>query len=385
MIKTLKDFDFKNKRVLVRIDMDVPLDEKGKILDDYRLKKAVPTLRYLKQKKASQIIIIGHIGRPKDKEKTLSTAIIAKQLSKLLNEKVIKLNDSTNIKLPKNNKFVVLENLRFHEEEEKNDQAFAKKLASYAELFVLEAFAVSHRDHASITGIQNYLPACAGFQLEKEITSLNIKNAKKPVVAILGAAKVLDKIKLISKLLKRVDTLILGGAIVFTFYKAKGFEVGKSLVDDSAIPLAKKLLNNKKIILPVDIVVANEISEKTKHETVYFDKIPKNMIGLDIGEKTLNNYKKILKNAKTVMWNGPLGKFETKPFDRSTKAMAKFLATLNAKTIVGGGDTCDAIAHFGLIHKFSHVSTGGGASLQLLQGDKLPGIVSLEKNAKKFR
>lgn len=385
MIKTLNDFNFKNKKVLVRIDMDVPLDKNGKINDDYRLKKAIPTINYLKQKGASQIIIMGHLGRPKNKEKNLSTTNVAKRLEKLLGEEILKLDDCINIIIPKKQKFVVLENLRFYSEEEKNDTNFAKKLSSYADIFVLEAFAVSHRDHASITGIQNYLPSCAGFQLETEIKSLDISKSKKPIIGILGAAKVSDKIKLISKLLKKVDYLLLGGAIVFTFYKSNGIEVGKSLVDDSALVLAKKISKNKKIILPTDIVVANEISDKAKYKTVNFNNIPKDMIGLDLGKKTIDNYKHILSNSKTVIWNGPIGKFETKPFDKSTKEIAKFLTTINAKTIVGGGDTCDAIQQFGLVKKFTHVSTGGGASLQFLQGESLPGIFALEKNFKKFK
>lgn len=384
MFRTLHNFVFKDKRVLVRLDIDVPLNNDGSISDDFRLKKAVPTLNFLKDEGAAQIVMIGHIGRPENNDSSLKTDVVADRFEELLGEKVLKLDNCVDLEIPKEFRFVMLENLRFHKDEEKNDEVFSKKLASFGDLFVLEAFAVSHRRHASIIGVQKFLPSCAGFQLEKEINSLDISESEHPVVAILGAAKIHDKIKLVSKLLEKVDTMILGGAIIFTFYKAKGFEVGKSLVDDSSLEFARQLSENKKIILPIDIVVANEISENAKTLNVKFNEIPKEYIGLDIGEETIANYKNILKNAKTIVWNGPMGKFEVKKFEKGTKDLAEFIITLKAKSIVGGGDTANAVQSFGFEDKFTHVSTGGGASLQLLEGDTLPGIIALEENAKKF-
>lgn len=382
--KTLKDFNFQGKRVLVRLDMDIPVNDKGEIQDDFRLKKAIPTINYLKDNGAAQIILIGHLGRPKNNEQSLTTNAVAERFRQLLSEDILKLDDCVDIEIPNYKRIVILENLRFHKEEEKNDDNFAKKLSKHADLFVLEAFAVSHRSHSSITGIQKYLPSCAGLQLEHEIEKLDISHDEKPIVAILGAAKVSDKIKLISKLLEKVDYLLIGGAIEFTFFKAEGLEVGKSLVDESSIPIVNALLKNPKIILPSDVVVADKISEDAKYFTVKNTEMPKDYIGLDIGERTIWEYKNILSKAKTIIWNGPLGKFETKPFDKATREIAEYITTLDAISIIGGGDTANAMQQFGLESGFTHVSTGGGASLELLQGEKLPGIVALEENSKTF-
>lgn len=385
MFRTLNNFIFTDKRVLLRLDIDVPLNENREIEDDYRLLKALPTLKYLEENGTKQIIIIGHVGRPKGKVvDSLKVNPIANKLSKLLNHEILKLDDCINIEIPISSKFVMLENLRFHIEERNNDENFAKKLASLADIFVLESFANSHRDHASITGVQKFLPSCAGLQLTKEIDNLNITNANKPIIALLGAAKIADKINLINKLLKKVDKLLLGGGAIFTFFKATGDDVGKSLVDNEHLNLAKELLANPKIILPDDIVCANEISENAKTVIVSPHEIPHTYIGLDIGKKTIEKYKNILKDAKTIIWNGPMGMFEIDKFAAGTKEIANYIATLDAKSIIGGGDTASAIRHLGLENKFSHVSTGGGAALKLLEGETLAGIKALEENIIKF-
>ncbi|MBR9691108.1 phosphoglycerate kinase [Candidatus Woesearchaeota archaeon] len=385
MFRTLENMDFEGKKVIVRIDMDVPLDEDGGVKDDFRLQKAIPTLKYLKEKGAKQIIIIGHIGRPKGEVvEALRTTGVGKKLSELLGEEVLKFDDCIELDTLETHKFVLLENLRFHSGEKENSEDFAKKLANIGDIFVLDAFAVSHRDHASITGIQKYLPSCAGIQLKKEIEALNITDAQTPIIAILGAAKVKDKIALIEELLKKVDKILLCGGIIFTFFKAKGLEIGNSLLDEQSIETAKKYLGNEKIVLPEDVVVAHEISEGVENKTVSIDQIPEEFIGLDVGEKTVANFKEILSTAKTIIWNGPMGKFETKPFGKATKEIAEFIITLGAVSIVGGGDTTSAIRSFGLENKFTHVSTGGGASLELLEGKTLPGIKALEENMEKF-
>ena len=385
MFKTLNDMDFQNKKVLVRLDIDVPFGDSGAISDDYRIKKGIPTIQFLIDKGAKQIIMMGHLGRPKGMiVQSLKTDSVAKRISELLGLDVKKVDGCVDIDIT-DSKLVMLENLRFESDEKNNSVDFSKKLASMADVFVLEAFGVSHREHASIVGVQKFLPSCAGFQLEKEISALDISNAKKPIVALFGAAKISDKIKLISKLLERVDTLLLGGAAIFTFYKSKGIEIGKSLVDMEHLDLAKKLMENPKIVLPDDIVIAKEANEDAVSKTVSFENIPKDYIGLDIGEKSVKKYKDILKNAKTIIWNGPMGMFEIPQFAKATKDIEGFIASLDDVTsIVGGGDTANAIRSMGYEEQFSHVSTGGGASLKLMEGEKLPGIEALIENSKKF-
>ena len=393
MIKTLKDFNFKNKKIILRADFNVPLDGKGNILNDKKIKATIPTIKYLLKNKAI-IIIITHLGRPKGKIiKKLRTNKIAKRLSSLLRKRVFYLNkcigkDVENFinKLSHGN-IVVLENLRFYKEEKENNVKFAKLLSKLADIYVNDAFAVSHRKHASISAIIKFLPSYAGLLLEKEIKILNkiMKTRKKPFIAVLGGVKISDKIDLINSLLKKADKILIGGAMMFTFLKAKKLGIGKSIVENDKVSLAKRLLKNKKIILPVDVVVSNKFDENSKSKIVNTDKIPSNSFGLDIGKNTIKNYKKIIKKAKTIIWNGPLGKFEFKRFSKGTNEIAKAIAKAKIISVVGGGETSAVIEKLKLEGRVTHLSTGGGAFLEFIEGKKLPGIVALEENYKKFR
>lgn len=391
MFKTMQDFDFTGKKVLVRVDFNVPIDGKGDVTDDSRIKKAMPTIKYLLDNGAKQIILMSHLGRPdkEDKEK-LKMDRVADRLSKLLKKKVAKVDDCVSVKLPEPSeaKIVMLENLRFHKAEEANDDGFAKALAEHGEIYVNDAFGTCHRAHASVHAITKFLPACAGLLVEKEVTLMGeaINNPERPLVAILGFAKISDKIGLMDNLLEKVDKALIGGAVVFTFLKSQGFEVGKSLVEEESISTAKKILEEyeDKIILPVDIVVADRKAEDAVTKVVGISEMPADMIGLDIGPETVEFFRNELKKAKTVIWNGPLGMFEIDKFAKGSLEIAKFLAKSRAKTIVGGGDTAAAIEKFGLEKKMTHVSTGGGASLEFLEGKKLSGIAALEENAERF-
>lgn len=353
--------------ILLRLDIDVPI-RNNRIIDDSRLKAMLPTINKYKKNK---LIIMGHIGRPKD-GKGIKTDIVAKRFAKLLKRPIYKLNNCIGPKVEKfvsqmqNGDIAILENLRFHEEEKKNTKSFAKKLAKLADVYVNDSFSTSHRKHASIDAIQKYLALNLGENIKKEVKQLSrLKSPKRPYVAILGAAKISDKILLIDNLCKKVDKLLLGGAVVFTFYKSMGLEVGKSLVDDSKLKECKKLLKkySDKIILPTDVVLDNK-------KIVDVNKIPKNRMGLDIGPKSVKMFKDVLKRSKTVFWNGPLGKFETKPFDKSTKQIARFISNSKLVSILGGGDTGSAVKGF----KFTHLSTAGGASIEFIEGKQLPGL-----------
>ncbi|MBI2136449.1 phosphoglycerate kinase [Candidatus Woesearchaeota archaeon] len=392
---TLKDFDIKNKKVLVRVDFNVPLDEDLNVTNDKRIKESLSTINYLLEQGAKQVILMSHLGRPDGRivEKYRLTSV-CKHLEKVLYQKVTMAEDCVDIKLPepKNSKVVLLENLRFHPEEEKNDEAFAKKLASYADIYVNDGFGVSHRAHASVHAITKFLPSCAGFLVEKELTVMGkaMSDPDKPFVAILGGAKVSDKIKLIDNLLARCDKILIGGAMAYTFYRAQGFSTGTSKVDEDGIGVANQLLQKTeksgKIILPIDNVVADKFSENANTKTVVIKDIGSGWMGMDIGPLTINKYKEILKTAKTVLWNGPLGVFEMKKFSRGTEEIAKYLAQMTLKgvtTIIGGGDSAAAVEKFGLASKFTHVSTGGGASLEFFEGKELPGIKALENNCSK--
>jgi phosphoglycerate kinase len=383
---TLKDFNFKHKKVLVRVDFNVPLDKQGNITNDERIKAAIPTIKFLLNQQA-KVILLSHLGRPDGKViKELSLKKVATHLGKLLKTPILMLSDCVNIEIP-DDKIIMLENLRFHPEEEKNDKAFAKKLIDSADYYVNDAFGCSHRAHASVHAITEYLPSCAGFLLEKEINNLTLDNPKRPMIGILGGSKISDKIELINELLKKVDKLLLGGAMIFTFYKAGGLEIGKSLVEKDKAELAKQLMNDykDKLILPVDVVVAGKMDAKAIAKTVPIENMPKNMIGLDIGEKSIQLYKNILKDAKTIVWNGPLGVFEIEKFAIGTFEIAKALSKSKAKTIVGGGDSLAAVQKLKLESKMTHVSTGGGAFIEFIEGRKLPGIDALEKNYEKFK
>jgi 3-phosphoglycerate kinase len=391
---TLKDLDVNGKRVLVRVDFNVPLDKKtNDVTDDKRIKESLPTINFLLEHNA-KVILCSHLGRPDGKViDSLRMGKVAERLSNLLNKNVKKLDDcvgdevKSEISNMQNGDVVILENLRFHAEEEGNDENFSKQLADLAELFVNDAFGTCHRAHASTYGAAKYLQSAAGFLVEKELRIMGkaMENPKRPFVGILGGVKVSDKVKVIDNLLKKVDHLLLGGAMIFTFYKAQGKNTGSSKVEEESIKIAKILMNNEKIILPVDVVIADRFDANANSKIVDVDGIEDNWIGLDIGPETIGKYKEILKKAKTVVWNGPMGVFEFEKFADGTKEIASFLSTLKAVTIIGGGDSAAAVEKFGFASKLTHVSTGGGASLEFFEGKKLPGIEALEDSYNKFK
>ncbi|MBI2650324.1 phosphoglycerate kinase [Candidatus Woesearchaeota archaeon] len=384
---TLSDLNVKRKRVLVRVGMDMPIDKEGNITNDKRIIEGLPTIKYLLGHDAKQVIILNHMGRPKNKtDSNLNHDKLAKKLSQYLGVKVAKIDDCIDVKLP-NEKTLLLENVRFHPEETENNEEFAKKLADLGDIFVNDAFSVSHREQASITGIPKFLQSCAGLLLEKELRVMGkaMENPDKPFVAILGGVKISDKIKVIENLLAKVDKMLIGGAMIFTFFKAQGKDIGTSKVENDCIDLAKKLLKNKKIMLPVDVVVADKFDANANSKVADIDGIEDGWIGLDIGPETIKSYKEILKNAKTIVWNGPMGVFEFDKFANGTREIAKFLSALKAVTIIGGGDSAAAVEKFGYADKLTHVSTGGGASLEFFEGKKLPGIAALEESYKRFR
>lgn len=388
--KSVKDINVKNKRVIVRVDFNVPLDKQLNITDDSRIKGALPTIKYLMDNDA-KVILMSHLGRPDGKVKEeLRLTPVAKRLEALMGRKVTKLNDCIGadvekaVAAMKPRDVILLENLRFHAEEEENDPAFAKKLASLADVFVNDAFGTCHRAHASTEGITKYLPSVSGFLVNKEIEYFEkaTSNPAKPYVAILGGAKVSDKIGVINNLLNKVDTILIGGAMAYTFLKSEGINIGKSKLEADKVDLARDILRNAKskhvrILLPVDHVVADKVDASAKTETVSGGGIPDGKIGLDIGPETVAEFEKVLKDAKTVVWNGPVGFFEIKPFSKGTEELAKFLTRTKATTIIGGGDTAAAVYELGLEGKMSHISTGGGASLEYLEGKTLPGIAAL--------
>lgn len=391
---TLNDLDAGGKRVLVRVDFNVPLDKKtGEISDDKRIRESLPTIKFLVERNA-KVILCSHLGRPDGRIiNSLRMDKVADKLHQLLNKKIKKLNDCVGSYVAEEagnlNKgdILLLENLRFHPEEEANDKEFSKQLADLAELYVNDAFGACHRAHASIYGVAKHLKSAAGFLVEKELRIMGkaLEAPDKPFIGILGGAKIADKIKVIENMLAKVDKLLIGGAMVFTFYKAQGRNVGKSMVEEEQVGLAKKLLQSKKILLPVDIVVADTFDANANSSIVGADSIPNGWMGLDIGPETIKIYNEILKGAKTVVWSGPLGVFEFDKFADGTREIAKFLSGLSAVTIVGGGDSTAAIEKFGYADKLTHVSTGGGATLEFLEGKKLPGIVALEDSYKRFK
>ena len=389
--KTVKDIDLKGKKVFVRCDFNVPMDENQNITDNTRIKAALPTIKYLLEQKC-KIILASHLGRPKGEVKPeLSLKPVAKELSKLLGKEVIMANDvigddATNkAENLKEGEILLLENVRFHKEETDNDPEFAKKLASMAEIFVNDAFGTAHRAHASTTGIADYIPGVAGFLIEKELKFLGnaINNPERPFVAILGGAKVSDKIGVIDSLLDKVDTLMIGGGMAYTFFKAQGYNVGNSLCEVEKTGLALEAMEKAKakgvkLLLPIDTKIGKEFKPDTESKTVAWTEIPDGWEGFDIGEKTIEMFKKELQNAKTVIWNGPLGLFEFDQFAIGTNEIGKTLAELDATTIIGGGDSAAAVTKAGLADKMTHISTGGGASLEFLEGKKLPGIECLQ-------
>ena len=389
--KTVKDIDLKGKKVFVRCDFNVPMDENQNITDNTRIKAALPTIKYLLEQNC-KIILASHLGRPKGEVKPeYSLKPVAKELSKLLGKEVIMANDvigedaTTKAENLKEGEILLLENVRFHREETDNDPEFAKKLASMAEIFVNDAFGTAHRAHASTTGIADYIPGVSGFLIEKELKFLGnaVNNPERPFVAILGGAKVSDKIGVIDSLLDKVDTLMIGGGMAYTFFKAQGYNVGNSLCEVEKTGLALEAMEKAKskgvkLLLPIDTKIGKEFKPDTESKTVAWTEIPDEWEGFDIGEKTIEMFKNELKNAKTVIWNGPLGLFEFDQFAIGTNEIAKTLAELDATTIIGGGDSAAAVEKAGLADKMTHISTGGGASLEFLEGKKLPGIECLQ-------
>ena len=386
--KTIRDVQVAGKRVLVRVDFNVPLDKAGNITDDTRIRAALPSIQYLCDKDA-KVILCSHLGRPKGKvAEEFRLAPVAKRLSGLLGAPVTRTDDcigptvEKTVAAMKPGDVLLLENLRFHAEEEANDAGFAKKLASLADLYVNDAFGTAHRAHASTEGVTHYLPGVAGFLMERELNFLGkaLAAPTRPFVAILGGAKVSDKIGVIENLLPKVDQLIVGGGMANTFLKAQGHEVGASLLEADKIELARDLLKRagQKLLLPVDVVVADDFKAEARHQTVAVDKVPVGWRILDIGPKSIEAFAPVLKKAKTVVWNGPMGVFEFPAFAAGTVAIAKALASTDATTIIGGGDSAAAVEQAGVADKMTHISTGGGASLEFLEGKVLPGVAALQ-------
>ncbi len=395
--KTVRDLDVAGKKVLVRVDFNVPLNDKGEITDDTRITASLPTIQYLLEQKAA-VILMAHLGRPKGQVKPeLSLAPVAKHLGKLLGKKILFAPDCVGeaaqaaaSKL-KPGHILLLENLRFHKEEEKNDMEFAEKLASLADLYVNDGFGVSHRAHASVEGVTHFLPAAAGFLLEKEIQYVGqaVTNPLHPFVAIIGGAKVSDKIGVISNLLDKVDTLLIGGGMANTFLAAQGYKMGKSLVEEDKLDLAKELLakakkNKVNMLLPTDLVMAAAFAPDAEHVTEKVKNMNQAYMALDIGAETSKAYAEALADAKMIVWNGPMGVFEMDAFCKGTEAVAKAVAKSRATSIVGGGDSVAAIEKLGLAKRITHISTGGGASLEYLEGKVLPGVAALDDLRRKM-
>jgi len=387
--KTIRDIAVKGKRVLVRVDFNVPQDENGNITDDARIVKTLPTLQYLLSQGA-KVILMSHLGRPKKVQPEFSLAPVAKRLSELLKKPVVLAEDCVGPKVQervnamKEGDVLLLENLRFHAEEEKNNPEFSKQLAANADVYVDDAFGAAHRAHASIEGVTHHVPvAVSGLLLEKEIVYLGkaLSAPDRPFFAILGGAKVSDKIEVIENLMDKVNGIIIGGGMAYTFLKARGEEIGGSKFEAAGEPVAKDILEKAKkagvkISLPCDHVIADAFAENANHKIS--ETIPAGWMGLDIGPKSIELFKKELAPARTIVWNGPLGVFEWAAFEKGSLEIARFIATLKATTIIGGGDTASAIKQFDLEEKMSHISTGGGASLEFLEGKVLPGIACLQ-------
>ena len=391
--KTIRDIDVRGKKVIVRCDFNVPLDDKGNITDDIRITAALPTIQYLIENKA-KIILMSHMGRP-DGEANMKYTLkpVAERLVKLLGQPVAFVSSPAvvdeHVKAAADRlgegHVLLLENLRFRKEETKNGEEFSKELASLAEIFVNDAFGTAHRAHSSTAGIAAFLPAISGFLIEKEVKFLGgaVENPERPFVAIMGGSKVGDKILVIENLLKKVDTLIIGGGMMFTFFKAQGLEIGKSILDADNVGLAADLMKKAeeagvKLLLPVDTVAATEFSNEAEADVYAKDAIPADRMGMDIGPKSIKLFEEEIAKAKTIIWNGPVGVFEMPSFAEGTRSIAEALADSDGVTIIGGGDSAAAVELFGLAEEMTHISTGGGASLEFLEGKELPGIAVLE-------
>ena len=389
--KTVRDIDLKGKKVLVRCDFNVPYDENRVITDNRRIVAALPTINYLLENNC-KVILCSHLGRPKGEVKPeFSLDIVAKELSRLLGKEVILAKDVVGpdavakAEALGEGEVMLLENVRFEAGEEQNDEELSKKLASLAEVYVNDAFGTAHRAHSSTTGVASFLPAVSGFLIEKELNFMGdaIANPVRPFMAILGGKKVSDKIGVIDSLLEKVDTLLIGGAMAYTFFKAMGYNVGDSICEEDKLDLAREIMDKAKakgvkLMLPVDTRIGKEFSADTESKVVKCDEMPDGWEGFDIGPETIAAYVEELKNAKTIIWNGPLGVFEFEQFAVGTNEIAKALADIDAVKVVGGGDSAAAIEKAGLAEKFTHISTGGGASLEFLEGKKLPGIEALQ-------
>ncbi len=393
-LASLSAADISGKRALVRVDFNVPVDDQGNITDDTRIRAALPTIQDLTQKGA-KVILASHFGRPKGVDEKLRLTPVAKRLSELLGKEVVKTDDcigddvAAKVGALQNGQVLLLENVRFYKEEEKNDPEFAKKLASNADFYVNDAFGTAHRAHASTEGVTKFLsPSVAGYLVEKELQYLQsaIEQPKRPLAAIIGGSKVSSKIGVIETLLEKCDKLIIGGGMIFTFYKARGLSVGKSLVEDDKLELAKELEAKAKergvaLLLPTDIVSADKFAPDANATTVAIENIPADGMGLDIGPDSIKVFQAALADCKTVIWNGPMGVFEYDKFAAGTVAIAHTLAEIGktgTTTIIGGGDSVAAVEKVGLADQMSHISTGGGASLELLEGKVLPGIAALD-------
>lgn len=392
MKKTVKDIQVKGKRALVRCDFNVPLKD-GVITDDIRIVSALPTIRYLMEGGA-KVILMSHLGRPDgEAKKEFTLAPVAARLAELLGTEVKFVSSDTVVDdkvreaaaALEDGQVMLLENVRFRKEETKNGADFAKELAQLGDFFVNDAFGTAHRAHASTAGVADYLPAVSGFLIEKEVEFLGnaVENPKRPFVAIMGGAKVGDKIPVIENLLKKVDTLIIGGGMAYTFFKSQGLEIGTSILDKDNVELAAELLKKAeaagvKMLLPVDCVCGKEFKNDTEYAVFPREEIPADMMGLDIGPKSAELYRQAVADAATVVWNGPMGVFEMPNFAKGTRAVAEALAESSAVTVIGGGDSAAAVEQFGLADKMTHISTGGGASLEFLEGKVLPGIAVLE-------
>ncbi|MPW25931.1 phosphoglycerate kinase [Alkalibaculum sp. M08DMB] len=392
--KSIKDVNLKGKKVLMRVDFNVPFNNEKEITDNARILGALPTIEYILQE-GGKLILMSHLGRPKNEPNPKFTLKpVADELSKLLDKTVVftgddaVVGDKTKDIVSKMNDgdVVLLENTRFRKEEEENDKQFSRELASLGDIFVNDAFGAVHRAHASTAGVAEFLPAVSGLLIEKELRIMGnaLENPERPFVAILGGAKVSDKIGVINNLIDKVDTLIIGGGMAYTFLKAQGYEIGTSLLEKDKIDLAKELMDKARekgveLLLPVDIVVTKEFDANADYKTVSSDSIPSDYMGLDIGEKSRVAFSETVRNAKTTIWNGPVGVFEFDAFAKGTLEIAKAMAESDATTIIGGGDSAAAVKKLGYVDKMSHISTGGGASLTYLEGKPLPGIEVLEE------
>ncbi|KQL53114.1 phosphoglycerate kinase [Heyndrickxia shackletonii] len=388
--KSIKDIDLKGKRVFCRVDFNVPL-ENGNVTDDTRIRAALPTIQYLIDQGA-KVILASHLGRPKGKVvEELRLTPVAKRLSELLQKDIRKSNEAygeiakSDVDKLENGDVLLLENVRFYPGEEKNDPELAKAFAELADVYVNDAFGAAHRAHASTEGIAKFLPAVAGFLMEKELEVLGkaLSNPERPFTAIIGGAKVKDKIGVIENLLEKVDNLIIGGGLAYTFVKAKGYEIGKSLLEEDKIELAKSFMEKAKqknvnFYMPVDVIVADDFSDSANKKVVSIEEIPADWEALDIGPKTVELYKDVIQKSKLVIWNGPMGVFELDSFANGTKGVAQALADANdTYSVIGGGDSAAAVEKFNLADKMDHISTGGGASLEFMEGKVLPGVAAL--------